>query len=109
MGSAEINNPDTTTGTFIEYRDWWTVSPTIIVWVLSIGRNMSASNSSFHIQRELTIIKVAIGGPDTGIIIFLNILKLPQPSIIEDSMISHGILRKKGTSRYTLKGAVIPV
>ncbi len=79
-----------------------------MVCVSSMGRNISAKSNSFHIHRAFTMIRVASGGPDIGMIMRINMSKLLHPSIMDDSMISHGMLLKNETKRYTLKGVVIP-
>ena len=99
MGIVVRNKPAIVTGTSRLYLDLKTVIPTINVLNSSLGKNTNANKSSFQTHKAFTTISVVIGGPDKGIIIFVRILKVEQPSMIPASIISIGIVLKKLVNR----------
>ena len=80
------------------YLFWKTVTPTISVFRLSLGRKIRAIRSSFQTQSPLTTISVTRAGADSGRTMRSSTARWRAPSVIADSISSCGIERKKFTS-----------
>jgi hypothetical protein len=102
--SPVINN-----GTCRAYFDANCVKPPIRVLIFAFCINTNAMRSSFHTQIEFTVANVAIAGFESGMKIFIRILKDEAPSIIALSCIDEGIVLKNPSNVYMEKGSNIPV